>query len=119
MADRFDETGDASRRTLLASERTLLAWLRTGLTVFAVALGVGRIAPELTHGHSWPYITLGVGYSLLGIAIVGYGLWRGRTVDRALRRGEWLDLDDRVLWTLGSLTLVLGVFTVVFIISSA
>jgi len=34
------EYGDASRRTLLAVERTYLAWWRTGLTAFAVALGV-------------------------------------------------------------------------------
>jgi putative membrane protein len=119
MADRLDETGEASRRTLLASERTLLAWLRTGLTVFAVALGVGRIAPELVQGHAWPYITLGVGYSLLGLAIVGYGLWRGRAVDRAIRRGQWLNLDDRVVWTIGTLTLLLGLGTIAFIIGSA
>jgi putative membrane protein len=119
MADRLGETGEASRRTLLASERTLLAWLRTGLTVFAVALGVGRIAPELAGGRTWPYVMLGVGYSLLGVAVVGYGLWRGRAVDRAIRRGEWLNLDDRVLWTIGVLTLLLGFFTVVFIIGSA
>src|SRR3954468_10569091 len=119
MADRLDETGEASRRTLLASERTLLAWLRTGLTVFAVALGVGRIAPELTNEDHWPYITLGVGYSLLGVAIVGYGLWRGRAVDRAIRRGQWLNLDDRVLWSMGILTSLLGLVSVSFIIGSA
>ena len=116
---RFDETGDASRRTLLASERTLLAWLRTGLTVFAVSLGVGRIAPELTKGHSWPYVLLGVGYSGLGVAIVGYGLWRSRAVDRALRRGEWINLDDRVIWIMAVITMLLGVFTIVFIVAAA
>jgi inner membrane protein YidH len=119
MADRLGETGEASRRTLMASERTMLAWLRTGLTVFAVALGVGRIAPELAGGHSWPYVVLGVGYSLLGVAIVGYGLWRGRRVDQALRRGDWVNLHDRVLWTIGGLTMVLGLFTVAFIVASA
>ena len=119
MADGLGETGEASRRTLMASERTLLAWVRTGLTVFAVALGVGRIAPELSGGSTWPYIALGVGYTFLGVAIVGYGLWRGRAVDRAIRRGEWLNLDDRVLWTIGVLTLTLGLATGVFIIGSA
>src|SRR5689334_20989197 len=120
MADRLDETGDASRRTLLASERTLLAWLRTGLTVFAVALGVGRIAPELAPHHAtWPYVLLGTGYATLGVAIVGYGLWRGRAVDRAIRRGQWLNLDDRVLWLMGTLTLLLGVSTAAFIVASA
>jgi len=113
------ERGEAQRRTLLATERTWLAWLRTGLTVFAVALGIGRIAPELTGGRSWPYITLGVGYAILGVGVVAYGLWRGRAVDRAVRRGEWLNLDDRVLWTIGLLTLMLGLFTVAFILASA
>jgi uncharacterized membrane protein YidH (DUF202 family) len=117
MSDR--ERGEAQRRTLLATERTWLAWLRTGLTVFAVALGIGRIAPELTGGRAWPYIMLGVGYAILGVGVVAYGLYRGRAVDQAVRRGEWLNLDDRVLWTIGLLTLVLGLFTVAFILASA
>jgi putative membrane protein len=120
MTDRFDETGDASRRTLLASERTLLAWLRTGLTVLAVALAVGRIAPEVARSDTvWPYAALGVGYSLLGIAFIGYGLWRGREVDRAVRLGRWVNLDDRFMWGLGLATIVLGLATVVLIIASA
>jgi uncharacterized membrane protein YidH (DUF202 family) len=118
MPDRFDETGDASRRTLLASERTLLAWLRTGLTFFAVALGVGRIAPELAgSGAVWAYAALGTGYALLGIGIVGYGLWRGREVDRSLRAGQWVNLDDRFMWGIGIGTLLLGIATVVLIVA--
>jgi uncharacterized membrane protein YidH (DUF202 family) len=118
MTDRFDETGDASRRTLLASERTLLAWLRTGLTVLAVALGVGRIAPELAGSDVvWPYAVLGAGYALLGIAFIGYGLWRGREVDRALRLGRWVNLDDRFMWGLGLVTMLLGVATVALIVA--
>jgi putative membrane protein len=119
MTDRFDETGDASRRTLLASERTLLAWLRTGLTVLAVALGVGRIAPELSGSKTvWPYAVLGTGYALLGIAFVGYGLWRGREVDRAIRLGRWVDLDDRFMWALGIATILLGLATVALIVAN-
>ena len=113
-----DETGDASRRTLLASERTLLAWLRTGLTVLAVALAVGKIAPDVAHtGGRWPFAVLGAGYSLLGIAIVGYGLWRGREVERALRAGLWLNLDDRFMWAVGISTIILGVATGVLIVA--
>src|SRR3954463_8054475 len=89
----FDETGDASRRTLLASERTLLAWLRTGLTVLAVALAVGKIAPDVAGTDSrWPFALLGTGYALLGLVVVGYGLRRSRQVDRALRVGGWVNL---------------------------
>src|SRR3954466_7614727 len=111
MADRLDDTGEAQRRTLMASERTLLAWLRTGLTVLAVALGVGRIAPELAGGRVWPYVVLGAGYALLGVAIVGYGLWRARALDEAIRRGEWLNLDSHVMWSVGTVTMLLGIAT--------
>jgi len=112
----FDETGDASRRTLLASERTLLAWLRTGLTVLAVALAIGKIAPDVAKSeHRLPFALLGIGYAALGVAVVAYGLWRGRAVDRALRAGMWVNLDDRFMWAVGAVTLVLGVATGVLI----
>ena len=61
---RFDENGDASRRTWLASERTVLAWLRTGLTATAVALAVGKVVPDLRDGgSSWPFVVLGAEYN--------------------------------------------------------
>ena len=51
------EVADATRRTLLASERSELAWWRTGLTALAVALGVGRVVPELNRSAvRWPYV---------------------------------------------------------------
>src|SRR3954470_18543228 len=106
---RFDEDGDASRRTWLASERTVLAWLRTGLTATAVALGVGKVIPDLrSGGATWPFVVLGAGYAVLGVLIVLYGLRRGREVDRAIRAGEWLSPDDRAMWVIGSLTVLLG-----------
>src|SRR4051812_48909392 len=83
----FDQDGDATRRTWLASERTVLAWLRTGLTATAVALGVGKLLPDLRGEDSarWPFVALGAGYAILGIIIVAYGFYRGRAVDRAIR----------------------------------
>jgi putative membrane protein len=116
----FDEDGDASRRTWLASERTVLAWLRTGLTATAVALAVGKVVPDLRDsGAEWPFIVLGVGYGLLGVAIVAYGLLRGREVDRAIRAGRWLSPDDRAMWLIGSLTVLLGVLAAVVILADA
>src|SRR3954453_12398539 len=95
---RFDQDGDATRRTWLASERTVLAWLRTGLTATAVALGVGKVIPDLRDGGSaWPFVALGAVYALLGVLIVAYGLYRGREVDRAIREGRWLSLDDTAM----------------------
>jgi putative membrane protein len=114
----FDQDGDATRRTWLASERTVLAWLRTGLTATAVALAVGKVVPDLRNGGTtWPFIVLGVGYGLLGVLIVAYGFYRGREVDRAIRAGRWLTLDDRAMWLIGGLAIALGVLAVVAIVA--
>ena len=108
----FDPTPEAERRTLLASERTLLAWLRTGLTVIAVALAVGRIIPEVAGTKTaWPYAAIGVAYSALGIAMVGYGLYRGKRIDDAVRAGRWAEVDPHFMWVMAVLTIVLALFT--------
>ena len=103
---RFDQDGDATRRTWLASERTVLAWLRTGLTATAVALGVGKLIPDLRggEGSDWPFVVLGAGYAILGVFIVIYGLYRGREVDRAM-------------WTVGILTIALGLLAAIAIVA--
>jgi putative membrane protein len=115
---RFDEGGDATRRTWLASERTILAWLRTGLTATAVGLAVGKVLPDLRdHRSTWPFVVLGAGYGVLGILIVAYGLWRGREVDRAIHEGRWVMLDDRAMWFIGAMGIVLGALAVVVIVA--
>jgi putative membrane protein len=115
-----DHDVDASRRTRLASERTVLAWLRTGLTATAVALGIGKVIPDLGDGGAtWPYVAIGVGYAVLGLAVVVYGLWRGRAVERALDTGGWAGLDDRAMWAIGSVTSVLALMTIVVLIADA
>lgn len=69
----------ATRRTLLAGERTALAWWRTGLTALAVAVGIGRILPELQNtGSTWPYAVVGIGFAIYGIALLVQGTVRGR-----------------------------------------
>jgi putative membrane protein len=116
----FDQDGDATRRTWLASERTVLAWLRTGLTATAVALGVGKVVPDLRHGgREWPFVVLGAGYALLGVLIVLYGLWRGREVDRAIRAGRYLPMDARAMWLIGGLSVGMGLLTAIVIVADA
>jgi putative membrane protein len=117
---RFDEDGDASRRTWLASERTVLAWLRTGLTATAVALAVGKVVPDLKAGGTeWPFVVLGAGYGLLGVVIVLYGLWRGREVDRAIRAGRYVPMDARAMWLIGALTIGMGLLATIVIVADA
>jgi putative membrane protein len=117
---RFDQDGDATRRTWLASERTVLAWLRTGLTATAVGLGVGKVVPDLRKGgENWPFVALGTAYAVLGALVVAYGLWRGRQVDRAIREGRWLPPDDAAMWVVGILAISLGLLAAVIIVADA
>jgi putative membrane protein len=110
-----DVPRDATRRTRLANERTYLAWWRTALAAFAVGLGAGRIVPALTKQAQWPYTVLGVGFSLLGIALVAYGYRRKRAVDDALTRGDYAEPDDRVVVALTGAGIVLGVGLLVLV----
>ena len=83
MPDHIDdqEIRDAARRTRLANERTFLAWWRTGLTSIAVAVGLGRIVPGVSHSTSWPYEAVGTGYGALGICFMAIGYLRVRAVE--------------------------------------
>jgi putative membrane protein len=107
---------DATRRTRLANERTYLAWWRTGLTALAVAVGVGRVAPEVSHVERWPYELAGAGFGILGVALIAIGYWRTRAVEDALDRGEFAPLGVRLPLALLVAGVVLGVATVLIVI---
>lgn len=113
---RFDEAGDATRRTRLANERTYLAWWRTGLTAFAVSLGAGKLVPALTDETRWPYVIVGVGFALLGMVFTAYGFTRQRLVERAVARGEYVRPDERLLAVLTGVGLVLGFVLLVIVV---
>jgi putative membrane protein len=113
---RFDEAGDATRRTRLANERTYLAWWRTGLTAFAVSLGAGKLVPALTDETRWPYVVVGVGFALLGMAFTAYGFTRQRLVERAVSRGEYVRPDERLLAVLTGVGLLLGFVLLVILV---
>lgn len=106
---------DASRRTLLAAERTWLAWWRTALGGAAVAIAVGRILPNVTHGARWPFTFLGIGYAILAIAVLLAGAVRQQRTAQALRRGGYSELSSSlVMWlTAGALVLSLGTLAMV------
>jgi putative membrane protein len=108
---------DASRRTHLANERTQLAWWRTGLTSIAVALGVGKVVPDLGDATTtWPYVAVGAGFALYGVAMIAYGSWRAREVEVSLHEGRFADAPDRLLAALTVAGIVLGALTVVLVI---
>jgi putative membrane protein len=117
MAEVKEQLHDASRRTHLASERTQLAWWRTGLTALAVAIGVGRVVPELDpEAERWPYALIGIGFALYGISLIIYGTLRARGVDRVLAAGGTALPPDRMLGALTVAGAVLGVCTALVIV---
>jgi len=103
----------ADRRTELAIDRTRLAWWRTGLTSIAVAVGVGRLLPELISSSlTWPYSALGVGFAAYGIAFFIYGTTQARTMQKQIASspvpaGTGLKLLAGVGALLGVATIVL------------
>ena len=116
---RFDEAGDATRRTRLANERTYLAWWRTGLTAFAVSIGSGKLVPALASGATWPYTGIGIGFALVGVFCSGYAFWRYREVEEAVSRGEFVQPGERLVALLSGLGAALGVLLVVVLLTES
>ncbi|HTR75578.1 MAG TPA: DUF202 domain-containing protein [Solirubrobacterales bacterium] len=111
-------TALADQRTSLAGERTLLAWWRTGLTAIAVALGVGRVLPELApHATRWPYVVLGVGFALYGTAMLVLGSRRMGIFDREVWATSDRPAEGRFLVAFMGAGAILGVGALAMIIS--
>ncbi len=113
---RFDEHGDATRRTRLANERTYLAWWRTGLAAFAVSLGAGRLVPAIAGGPQALYSLVGVLFAVLGILLIAYGRRRGREVDEAISAGGYRRADERLLTITAGLAAIGGLLLIVLIL---
>jgi putative membrane protein len=116
---RFDEAGDATRRTRLANERTYLAWWRTGLTAFAVSVGSGKLVPALASGATWPYTAIGIGFAAVGVFCSGYAFWRYREVEDAISRGEFARPGEGLVAVLSGLGAVLGLLLVVVLLTES
>lgn len=106
---------DALRRTRLANERTYLAWLRNALTALAVAVGAGKIVPNLGHVTQWPFELLGAGFAILAVVFVVAGIRRFLTVEEALRAGQFAPLAGREAVLVASLAGVLAVATLALV----
>lgn len=110
---------DATRRTHLSQERTLLAWWRSGLTALAVAIGVGRLIPVLLEVEPVPFVLLGMGFAILGLAYVIVGSIRDRAVSDALAKGSFAPLRPGTMWALTAALAALSVATLVLIATTA
>ena len=112
------ETGveDATRRTRLANERTYLAWWRTGLTALAVGIGVGKFLPQHSGSAHWPYEVVGVGFGVLGLALLVVGLQRTRAVEEALDRGSFAPISPQLLVVLAAAGVVLAVGVIALVL---
>ena len=107
---------DVTRRTWLAAERTWLAWWRTALGASVAALAVGRLAPEITEGATWPWVIVGSGYALLAVAMFVAGIRRQHTTEAALAAGGFARMDRRLADALAGAGVVLSVATFVLIL---
>jgi uncharacterized membrane protein YidH (DUF202 family) len=109
----------AASRTGMAAERTWLAWWRTALAASAGALAVGRLAPEVLHAASAPYIVLGCGYALLAVGLLLVGARRQYHLQRAVDAGEQAPLPFGVVaaFTVGGILLAL--MTVVLVLAQS
>jgi putative membrane protein len=108
-------TSDAARRTRLANERTYLAWWRGCLTALAVSLGAGAVVPDITSGSRWPYVLLGIGFGLLAVAFIAYGVVRHRRVEEAIERGGYAPLASGIAAAFGVVGVVLALLTVLVV----
>jgi uncharacterized membrane protein YidH (DUF202 family) len=86
------------------------------LTAFAVSLGAGKLVPALTDETRGPYVVVGVGFALLGIAFVAYGFRRQRLVERAVARGEYVRPDERLLAWMTGIGVLLGLLLLVIVL---
>jgi inner membrane protein YidH len=97
MAPESIQEREARSRTGLANERTYLAWWRTGLTCFAVSLGVGRLLPAVSSGRTWPYVVVGVAFALQGLVLMALGHRRYRETRRAIEAGDPVPDDEAAI----------------------
>lgn len=111
-------TSLAGERTSLAGERTLLAWWRTGMAALAVALAVGRVLPVLApNATRWPYVVLGAGFALYGIAMFLLGTQRMGAFEQATRIRDERPSGDLTLLLFMGTGVILGIGTLAVIVA--
>jgi putative membrane protein len=116
MPEPTQDTHNVSR-TGMAAERTWLAWWRTALAASAGALAVGRLAPEVLHVTTWPYIVLGCGYGAIAIGLLVTGASRQRKLKRAIDAGEQAPLSFALVAAFSIGGVALALLTMVLVVA--
>ena len=86
------------------------------MTSIAVAVGVGRLVPDVSDVTRWPYGVVGAGFGLLGIAFIWFGYARQRAVEEALDRGSFASMGFRLPLALLVVGGVLGAASVLIVL---
>ena len=81
-----------------------------------MAVGIGRLVPEVSDVTRWPYALVGAGFGVLGLVFIWLGFARARAVEAALDRGSFAPLDVRITGRLLVAGLVLGVAVLLVVI---
>jgi putative membrane protein len=79
----------ARDRTVLANERTLLSYVRTAIGLLAAGGTLLTLFPG-----SWSLRALGMMCLVLGVVVVGFGIWRFATVASRLQAIGALPADE-------------------------
>ncbi len=80
--------------------------------------GVGGILPQVDRSATqWPYVALGVGFALYGVALIVLGTLRGRDIDQAVARGEYAEITEATILWLTVIGALLGLGTAVLLIT--
>jgi uncharacterized membrane protein YidH (DUF202 family) len=90
-----------------------LAWWRTAFAAIGVALAVGRLLPDVAHLPKDPFLGLGIGWGVLGCAILVFGSLRQRRGQSAIESGGFLYLSPNVVTAFAVYMLLLTIATVV------
>lgn len=83
----------------------------------ALALGIGRILPELNKTSTeWPYVLLGLAFAVYGVALILYGTLRARALTAALNAGDFSSHSPGISAGMASAGALLGMATAILIL---
>ena len=73
--------------------------------------------PDLAKGTKWPFEAIGVAFAVVGLAFIVYGYERQRRIEEALARGEYAPLDSRAGLGFAAVGALLGLATIVLVVT--